>query len=120
MTATIATRTWGNYEVEEKWMVGQVGNARTGQKTHLLRATRIVRVIDEEAEKGRQTLGSQFLREQGKSYGEPRPVYLSAYGACNSNGQHVGRPFEGVGLDKIDCQKCRKRAEQSGLIGEGV
>jgi hypothetical protein len=89
-----STRTWGQYTLASRYVVGRNGhqNGRrgtAGAKLHLLR----IEVVTAEA--GEHKPGTYKV---GQTF--------STQGSCAANGQHTGVAMADLDTDKVTCQKC--------------
>lgn len=88
------TRTWSTLVLKSRYAIGQAGNRRTGQLTHLLVLDDIVGTTPEHVQKpGYLKVGDVF----------------SSRAVCGtrSNGQHTsGRVYAHLDTKDITCSKC--------------
>ena len=94
---------------------GKIGR---GEKVHAVRLTKVIGVIDEEAERGKTaavfpsgttlTFGALFLKLRDLNKG--LPVYTSATACCSGNGQFTADVIEEKpdSFEAVTCNRCRK------------
>lgn len=88
----MATRTWGNYQLERFEGVGGVGFHHTGTKVHWVQGERVVGYVGDWKPGPRNyKIGDVF----------------SCGATCNSNGQHVARLYPNLSVADITCRRCK-------------